>query len=87
KATTYAESKVEGKTVQLEFDANEGRRGYYDRLLTYVYVNGSLLNRELVEKGYARVYDSSFVLREEFEHVEGEAQSQKAGLWDCRTSR
>ncbi|RBI60612.1 hypothetical protein DMJ13_16625 [halophilic archaeon] len=32
--------------------------------------------------GYARLYDSSFSKRSDFEHAEAQAQQNNVGLWD-----
>jgi micrococcal nuclease len=51
KASSFAESTLSGEEVRITFDENEGRRGYYDRLLAYVYVDDMFYNYELVEEG------------------------------------
>lgn len=63
-------------------DSEGDRRGSFDRLLAYIYVDGENFNRELLKGGYARVYDSEFSLREEFDSVEEQARSNDIGLWD-----
>lgn len=83
-ASDYVTQRVEGETVRLTFDENEGRRGYYGRLLAYVYHGGNHLNYRLVEQGHARVYDSSFEKRERFYAAESDAQSREINAWDCR---
>lgn len=84
-ASDYVTSRLHGETVQLQFDETEGRRGYYGRLLAYVYLDGEHVNYQLVADGYARVYDSSFEKRERFYAAEDEAQHQELGAWRCRT--
>jgi endonuclease YncB( thermonuclease family) len=55
--TCYAEATaanrrlVEGKTVTLVLDTSETDR--YDRLLRYIYVGNTFVNRELLVQGYA----------------------------------
>ncbi len=44
------------KDVYIEFDESAGLRGYYGRLLAYIYYNGDDFTAELVKKGYARVH-------------------------------
>jgi micrococcal nuclease len=84
KASSYAKSELSGESVGLSFDENEGRRGYYGRLLGYIHVNEDLFNYNLVENGYARVYDDSdFVRQEEFYNAESQAQNSNTGLWEC----
>lgn len=85
RATQFTTNELLGQTVQVEFDENEPERGYYDRLLVYVYVDGSLFNDDLVKQGYARVYtDSQFTKKSAFLDYEGQAQSANRGAWECR---
>jgi len=87
RATSFVERQVEHKNVRLEYDENEGRRGYYDRLLTYTYINETHLNYQLVRQGYGRVYtNSDFVMKKRFLDAEEEARTQERGLWECGTT-
>jgi len=87
RSSSFVERRVEGQNVRLEYDENEGRRGYYDRLLAYTYVGDTNLNYELVEQGYARTYtDSSFAMKQEFLEAEREARAENRGLWGCDTT-
>lgn len=52
-ATDANEALVAGKTVRLEFDVQ--RRDKYGRLLAYVWVGDTLVNEELVRRGYAEL--------------------------------
>jgi micrococcal nuclease len=86
RATSFVENNVEGQNVRIEFDANEGRRGYYDRLLTYTYVDETHLNYQLVRQGYGRVYtESDFVRKDRFLETEQEARDENRGVWGCST--
>lgn len=55
-AAAYVKTLIEpDKIVKVEFDVQE--RDQYGRLLCYVYLrNGKMLNKILVEEGYAQVY-------------------------------
>ena len=81
-ASQYATDELEGQEVRVVTDAEGDRRGSYGRLLAYLYVGDENFNRTLLENGYARVYDSSFSLRDEFDSAESEARSNDVGLWD-----
>lgn len=81
-ATDFARSELAGQTVRVEVDSEADRRGYYGRLLVYVYVDGENFNRQLLAGGYARFYDSQFSNRSAFQDVEAQAQASDAGLWD-----
>lgn len=50
-ASEYTKSLLTGKSVELEFDVQE--RDKYGRLLAYVYVDGYMLNKKLLQDGYA----------------------------------
>jgi len=72
---------IKGKDVRLTLDHE--KRDAYGRLLAYVTLpDGRLLNRLLLEKGYAVVYRRfDFRLKEDFLAAEAEARHRKVGLW------
>jgi len=72
---------VEGKTVYLEKDVSETDR--YDRLLRYVWVDGTMVNAVLVLEGYARVatYPPDVKYTEDFLELERGAREAGRGLW------
>ncbi|MFB6113626.1 MAG: lamin tail domain-containing protein [Halodesulfurarchaeum sp.] len=82
-ATNATKRIVLHKTVRLVFDPVADRRGSYGRLLAYVYENGETLNYRLVDRGYARVYDSEFTKSDQFYAAEAEAQQSRIGVWRC----
>ena len=51
-AYNYTKSRLEGKTVQLEYDAV--RYDKYGRTLAYVYESGKMFNEEILEKNIAK---------------------------------
>ena len=71
------EKLVEGKTVRLVADKELVDR--YDRLLRFIYVGDVLVNRVLVEQGYAEVvlYPPNDAHYDEFVH----AGSRGSGGW------
>lgn len=81
-ASQYATDELEGQEVRVVTDSEGDRRGSFGRLLAYLYVGEENFNRNLLEDGYARVYDSPFSLRGEFESAESEARSNDIGLWN-----
>jgi len=86
RASSFVERRVEGQNVRLEYDENEGRRGYYDRLLVYTYIDEVHLNYQLVRQGYGRVYtNSEFTKKARFLDAQDEARAQERGLWGCDT--
>lgn len=72
---------VKGKEVRLTLDHE--KRDAYGRLLAYVTLpDGRLLNRLLLEKGYAVVFRRyDFRLKEDFLAAEEQARRVKVGLW------
>jgi len=86
RATEFAEDELEGEEVRIVVDAESDRRGYFGRLLVYIYVDDENVNEQLLSNGYGRMYDSQFSLREEFTAVERQAQHKEAGLWDYQGS-
>lgn len=84
RASRYTKDRLLGETVTVAFDQNEPRRGYYGRLLVYVYDDEGEFNYALVREGLARVYDSSFQFGERYYAAEAAAMDANAGLWACR---
>jgi micrococcal nuclease len=82
-ATARMKQLVEGKEVRLERDpigSDKDWRG--KRLVRYVYVDGRLVNAEMLKEGFARVEDRfDFTRLDEFRTYEREAREQGRGLW------
>ncbi|WP_254545881.1 thermonuclease family protein [Halomarina pelagica] len=88
KASEFARSRVGGDPVRIATDPRADRRGSYGRLLVYVYEqDGTNVNRQLIEQGYARMYDSSFSKRDAFASAERAAQADDVGLWNYEPPR
>lgn len=70
-------------TVNLTFDEEEGKKGYYERYLAYVELqNGTDLGAELVKHGLARVYTEGDCAREDqYVEYEENAQAMNKGVW------
>ncbi|WP_267643782.1 thermonuclease family protein [Haloarchaeobius amylolyticus] len=85
-ASTFVKDRLAGETVRVVVDPESDVRGYYGRLLAYVYYDGpdgeeTMLNEELLRRGLARVYDSSFSKKEHFYELQTEASEQGVGVW------
>ncbi len=79
---------VEGKRVRLEADRRD--RDRYGRLLRWVWVDGTLVNEQLIREGYATVYrdEPTAKYMDRLLAAEAEARSRGAGLWSaCRPRR
>jgi micrococcal nuclease len=81
RASEFATEELDGQQVRVVTDGEGDRRGSFGRLLAYIYTGGENFNQQLLADGYARVYDSSFSLREEFDSTEEQARSNDVGLW------
>ncbi len=81
-AAEFARKLLAGKKVRLELV--KGRtRGYYGRLLAYVYLpDGRMYNRLAIEKGYAYAdYRFKHPYLKEFLKLEEQARRKRVGLW------
>lgn len=81
-ASNFLKQMIEGKRVRLERDVSD--RDRYGRLLRYAYLDGQLLNAELVAAGYARVatYPPDVRETEGLRLAEKQAQGAGVGLWN-----
>ncbi len=77
----FAVDELTGASVRVIFDSETDRRDPNGHRLAYIYVGDVNFNRALLDGGYARVDDSLFSLREEFESTESHARSNDTGLW------
>jgi len=78
----FTKKLVEGKRVRLEFDVE--RLDKYKRLLAYVYLpDGSMLNAEIIEQGYASLmtYPPNVKYADLFLKLYQEARKNRRGLW------
>jgi micrococcal nuclease len=89
-AKEFTWSMVERRPVGLVLDESNAARNHkdrYGRTLAYVYFDdGTMLNAELIRRGYAHAY-TRFPFRHvvEFRQLERIARSQAVGLWaSCR---
>ncbi|HEX6984244.1 MAG TPA: thermonuclease family protein [Planctomycetaceae bacterium] len=81
-ASRFTKDRVEGKSVRLGFDKE--RRDRYGRLLAYVYVDGVLLNEELIRAGLSKAqlrYPYSNAMKRVFRDAEAEAKAANRGVW------
>jgi micrococcal nuclease len=82
KASAFATNKLAGEQVLVVTDPASDKRGYYGRLLAYIYIDGTNFGKSLVQRGYAQVYTGGeFVLENEYLDLEATAQAADNGLW------
>ena len=84
-ASKYTCNRIKkAKKIQLEYDSNSDKVDKYDRELAWVFVDGKLLQTELVSKGYAKVaylygeYKYTDILMASQE----KASAKEIGIWD-----
>ncbi len=82
-ASKYAQKKLLGKYVDLEFEGNR-LRGNYGRLLAYVFVDRRNFNIDLVRQGlspYYTKYGKSQKYDSEFRAAEKQARKDRLNIW------
>jgi micrococcal nuclease len=82
KASQYAKQKMSNREVRVVQDPKSDTRGSYGRLLAYIEYNQTDLGKKLLEKGYARVYNSSFTRIEEYRELETQSREAGIGIWN-----
>ena len=74
----------EAKKIVLEFDEESDRKDKYGRYLVWVFVDGNLLQEQLIENGLAEIAylygDYKYI--DVLENAEDKAKSNKIGIWE-----
>jgi micrococcal nuclease len=80
-ATDFVEDAVAGRQVRLDRDISD--RDHYDRLLRYVFVDGTLVEEELVRQGLAEAveYPPDTKYAAAVESAQTEARAAQRGIW------
>ncbi|MFN7160983.1 MAG: thermonuclease family protein [Candidatus Gracilibacteria bacterium] len=86
-ASAMMKSMIEGKRVELREDMTQENKDRYGRLLRYVYLNDTLVNLEMIQKGYAYeyTYNIPYVHQAEFRDAQKIAIQKAEGLWASAT--
>jgi len=73
---------VLGKEIEMEKDISEIDK--YGRLLRYVYVDGIMINKLLIDEGFANIDTvvPDIKYKEIFKEAEKQARSENIGLWE-----
>jgi len=81
KVSDYTKERLSGKLVEIELDLQE--RDKYGRILAYVYIDGQMYNKELLEIGYAKIatYPPNVKYVDDFKEIQKDARESKVGLW------
>ncbi len=83
-ASAFTASILEENAVRLEADQTQADTDIYGRLLRYVYLsNGELVNKMLIEEGYAHeyTYKVPYQKQAEFKAAQKKARAEGRGLW------
>ncbi|SFQ12832.1 micrococcal nuclease [Parafilimonas terrae] len=80
-------SLIENKTVDLEADHISSDRDRYGRLLRYVILNNTDINKQMVLDGYAFAYlKYHFDKEEEYKQAELFSKQENKGIWNNQQS-
>ena len=83
-ASNYTCNKIKkAKEIILEYDSNSDKKDKYDRYLSWVFVDGNLLQDELISKGYAKVeyLYGDYKYTSKIQSSEKIAKKNKIGIW------
>ena len=72
------------KKIEIEYDEASDKKDKYDRLLVWVFVDGKLLQKELISNGYAKVaylYDD-YKYTKDLEDAQELASTKNLGVWN-----
>jgi len=73
---------IDGKTVELEADHISADKDIYGRLLRYVYLDGTDINKKMVTDGYAIAFlKYPFDKETEYKQEEIKAKAASLGIW------
>lgn len=86
-AADFTKHLIGSNKVRLESDPLNTNRDRYDRLLRYVFLpNGTLVNAEIIKRGYGFAYTGfPFEKSDEFLSYQTKAREQNKGLWSSCT--
>lgn len=71
------------KTILIEYDPESDKTDKYDRHLVWIYVDDILLQKDLIEKGYAKVayLYGDYLYTDELKEAEEAAKKSGVGIW------
>lgn len=80
-ASDFTKEQLQGKRVTLEYDVQG--RDRYGRILAYVYLDGKMFNKTLLEEGHAKVatYPPNVKYVDDFTAIQEQAIENKKGVW------
>lgn len=87
-ASNYTCNRVKNaKKLEIEYDPGSDKLDKYKRTLGWIYVDGSLLQKELIEHGYAKVayIYGDYLYTNELKNIEKNIKEKKIGVWSDQT--
>ena len=86
-ASTKAKELLSGKTVALYADDTQDNRDKYQRLLRYVFVDGTDYGLWMIQHGYAYeyTYHVPYFYQTEYKNAQRDAKAGNDGLWSPST--
>jgi len=84
-ASEYTCNKVKNaKKLEIEYDEDSNKMDKYDRLLVWVFTDGSLLQEDLVKNGYAKVayLYGDYKYTSKLENAQELASAKNIGIWN-----
>lgn len=77
------DSVKNAKTLKIEYDPSSDERDNYNRVLAWIWVDDSLLQASLIEKGYAKVayLYGDYIYTDALLELEATAKTNKVGIW------
>jgi len=72
------------KKIEIEYDNNSDKKDKYDRLLVWVFVDNELLQKKLIENGYAEVayLYGDYKYTSELQAAQEKASAKNIGIWN-----
>lgn len=84
-AAIFTKKYLEGRSIELSFDNISDKKDRYDRLLCYIWSDGYLFNKILIETGNGRYYPDYKFNSERmnlFAQAEDYAINNRMGMWN-----
>lgn len=80
---------TKAKKIELEFDKNSDKEDKYGRWLAFVYADSTMVQKELLEIGYAKVayLYADYTYTSELKEIEAKAKEKKLGIWGNDVSK
>jgi micrococcal nuclease len=82
KATQLVKNQTTNQKITVKTDPKADKRGTYGRLLAYIQKNQTTVGEKLLQKGYARLYNSTFTKKPSYTQLQKKARTNNKGIWN-----